>query len=94
MAKVCVVDITGKRPSRRNNVSHAKTTRQRRFYQNLHRRLSTFLEEDAWITFESLLKALKNYQQKTAITAVLKKAQENGDDFVIRLNHKVSLSRP
>jgi large subunit ribosomal protein L28 len=75
MAKVC--DITGKRPRVGNNVSHANNKTKRRFYPNLHKKTFYVPEEDAWITLKVCTKALKTIN-KNGITAVLKKAQENG----------------
>lgn len=75
MAKVC--DITGKRPRVGNNVSHANNKTKRRFYPNLHKKSFYVPEEDAWITLKVCSKALKTIN-KNGITAVLKKAQDNG----------------
>ena len=75
MAKVC--QVTGKKPMVGNNVSHANNKTKRKFYPNLHKKNFYVPEEDAWITLKVCSKALKTIN-KNGITAVLKKAQEDG----------------
>jgi large subunit ribosomal protein L28 len=58
-------------------VSHANNKTKRRFSPNLHKKSFYVPEEDAWITLKVCSKALKTIN-KNGITAVLKKAQENG----------------
>ncbi|MBC5774391.1 MULTISPECIES: 50S ribosomal protein L28 [Pontibacter] len=75
MARVC--DLTGKRPQVGNNVSHANNKTKRRFYPNLQKKRFYIPEEDAWITLKVSTSALRTIN-KNGITAVLKKAVEQG----------------
>lgn len=75
MSRVC--DITGKRPRIGNNVSHANNKTKRKFYPNLHKKRFYIPEEDRWITLKVSTTALRTINKK-GITAVLKKARENG----------------
>jgi len=75
MARVC--DLTGKRPQVGNNVSHANNKTKRRFYPNLQKKRFYIPEEDAWITLKISTSALRTIN-KNGITAVLKKAVEQG----------------
>ena len=75
MARVC--DLTGKRPSVGNNVSHANNKTKRKFYPNLQKKRFYIPEEDAWITLKVSTSALRTIS-KNGISAVLKKAVEQG----------------
>ncbi|GAB3194243.1 large subunit ribosomal protein L28 [Pontibacter aydingkolensis] len=75
MARVC--DITGKRPRVGNNVSHANNKTKRKFYPNLQKKRFYIPEEDAWVTLKVSTSALRTIN-KNGITAVLKKAVEQG----------------
>jgi large subunit ribosomal protein L28 len=79
MSRVC--DITGKRPRVGNNVSHANNKSKRKFYPNLHKKKFYIPEEDRWITLKVSTSALRTINKK-GITAVLKKARENGNTVV------------
>lgn len=79
MSRVC--DITGKRPRVGNNVSHANNKSKRKFYPNLHKKKFYIPEEDRWITLKVSTSALRTINKK-GITAVLKKARENGNTLV------------
>lgn len=79
MSRVC--DITGKRPRVGNNVSHANNKTKRKFYPNLHKKRFYLPEEDRWITLKVSTSALRTIN-KNGITAVLKKARENGNTLV------------
>ncbi len=79
MARVC--DITGKRARTGNNVSHAKNRTKRKFYPNLQKKRFYLPEEDKWITLKVATSALRTIN-KNGITAVLKKARENGNILV------------
>ncbi|KYG78966.1 MULTISPECIES: 50S ribosomal protein L28 [Roseivirga] len=79
MARVC--DITGKRARTGNNVSHAKNRTKRKFYPNLQKKRFYLPEEDKWITLKVATSALRTIN-KNGITAVLKKARENGNVLV------------
>ena len=76
MARVC--QITGKRPMSGNNVSHAHNKTKRKFYPNLHKKRFYIPEEDKWITLKVSTTALRTIN-KNGITAVLKKARQNGN---------------
>jgi large subunit ribosomal protein L28 len=75
MARVC--DLTGKRVQVGNNVSHANNKTKRKFYPNLQKKRFYIPEEDAWITLKVSTSALRTIN-KNGITAVLKKAVEQG----------------
>lgn len=79
MSRVC--DITGKRPRVGNNVSHANNKSKRKFYPNLHKKKFYIPEEDRWITLKVSTSVLRTINKK-GITAVLKKARENGNTVV------------
>jgi len=79
MARVC--DITGKRARTGNNVSHANNKTKRKFYPNLQKKRFYLPEEDQWITLKVSTSALRTIN-KNGITAVLKKARENGNILV------------
>ena len=75
MSKVC--DLTGKRPQVGNNVSHSNIKTKRRFNPNLQKKRFYIPEEDKWITLKVSTSALRTIN-KNGISAVLKKARENG----------------
>ena len=79
MARVC--DITGKRARTGNNVSHANNKTKRKFYPNLQKKRFYLPEEDKWITLKVSTSALRTII-KNGITAVLKKARQNGNILV------------
>lgn len=79
MARVC--DITGKRARSGNNVSHANNKTKRKFYPNLQKKRFYLPEEDKWITLKVSTSALRTIN-KNGITAVLKKARQNGNILV------------
>ena len=75
MSKVC--QITGKRARVGNNVSKANNKTKRMFYPNLHVKKFYIPEEDKWITLKVKASVLKTIN-KNGISAVLKRARENG----------------
>ena len=79
MAKIC--EITGKRPITGNNVSHAKNKTRRRFLPNLQTKKFFIPEEDKWITLKVSTSAIRTIN-KNGISAVLKKARDNGNTLV------------
>jgi len=79
MSRVC--DITGKRPRVGNNVSHANNKTKRKFYPNLHTKKFFIPEENRWIKLKVSSTALRTIN-KNGISAVLKKARENGNVLV------------
>ena len=78
MARVC--DITGKRARTGNNVSHANNKTKRKFYPNLRKKILSSRRRP-WITLKVSTSALRTIN-KNGITAVLKKARENGNILV------------
>uniref|UniRef100_UPI004048D4A2 50S ribosomal protein L28 n=1 Tax=Roseivirga sp. TaxID=1964215 RepID=UPI004048D4A2 len=79
MARVC--DITGKKVQVGNNVSHANNKTKRKFYPNLQKKRFYLPEEDKWITLKVATSALRTIN-KNGISAVIKKARENGNILV------------
>ena len=79
MARVC--DITGKKVQVGNNVSHAKNRTRRKFYPNLQTKRFYIPEEDKWITLKVAASAIRTIN-KNGISAVLKKARQNGNILV------------
>lgn len=75
MSRVC--ELTGKKAMVGNNVSHAVNRTKRRFNINLMKKRFYIPEEDKWVTLKVSANALKTIN-KNGITAVLKKAKENG----------------
>ena len=72
MARVC--DITGKRTSTGNKVSHANNKTKRKFYPNLHTKRFYIPEDGKWITLKVSAKAIKTINMK-GISEVLKEAR-------------------
>ena len=70
MTKAC--QITGKRPTTGNNVSHAKNKTRRRFLPNLHRRRIWVESENRYVTLKVSAKGLRMID-KLGIEAVLAK---------------------
>lgn len=70
MTKAC--QITGKRPTTGNNVSHAKNKTRRRFLPNLHKRRIWVESENRYITLKVSAKGLRMID-KLGIEAVLAK---------------------
>ena len=79
MSRVC--DITGKKVQVGNNVSHANNRTRRKFYPNLQKKRFFVPEEGKWITLKVSTSALRTIN-KNGISAVLKKARENGNILV------------
>ncbi|OGV25793.1 MAG: 50S ribosomal protein L28 [Legionellales bacterium RIFCSPHIGHO2_12_FULL_37_14] len=57
MSRVC--QVTGKRPTTGNNVSHANNKTKRRFLPNLHKRRLWVEEENRYVTVRLSTKALR-----------------------------------
>lgn len=76
MSRVC--QISGKRPRVGNNVSHANNKSKRKFYPNLQKKRFYIPEEDRWITLKVSTSVMRTIN-KNGISAVLKKAQKNGN---------------
>ena len=75
MSRVC--QITGKKTSVGNRVSHAHNKTRRKFYPNLQKQRFYIPEEDRWITLTVSTRAIKTINKK-GISAVLKKARKEG----------------
>ncbi|MGV8945962.1 MAG: 50S ribosomal protein L28 [Lutibacter sp.] len=75
MSRVC--ELTGKKAMVGNNVSHALNRTKRKFDANLIKKRFYIPEEDKWVVLKISTSALKNIN-KLGISAVLKKAAENG----------------
>ena len=75
MSKKC--QVTGKKPLRGNNVSHALNRTKRKFNANLIKKRFYIPEEDKWITLKVSTSALKTIN-KIGISAALKQARANG----------------
>ena len=75
MSRVC--EITGKKVMVGNNVSHSKRRTKRKFYPNLQTKKFFIPEEGKWITLKLSTSAIRTIN-KNGISAVLKKAKEQG----------------
>ena len=79
MSRVC--ELTGKKAMVGNNVSHAMNKTKRKFNANLIKKCFYIPEEDKWITLKVSAKAIRTIN-KNGITAVLKKARQQGNIIV------------
>ncbi len=79
MTKVC--QVTGKRPTTGNNVSHAKNKTRRRFLPNLHKRRIYIPSENRYITLRVSTQGLRLID-KLGIEAVLEKMKKEAVDGV------------
>ena len=79
MSKVC--QITGKKASVGNNVSHSKRRTKRKFEVNLHKKKFYWVEQDMWIELLVSAKALRTIN-KIGLNEALKRAEKEGNlDF-------------
>ncbi|MDE6803555.1 MAG: 50S ribosomal protein L28 [Muribaculaceae bacterium] len=79
MSKIC--QITGKKASIGNNVSHSKRRTKRKFNINLHTKKFYWVEQDMWIELTLSAHALRTIN-KIGLNAALKKAVAEGNlDF-------------
>ena len=79
MSKIC--EITGKKASVGNNVSHSKRRTKRKFNVNLHRKKFYWPEQDMWIELVLSAHALRIIN-KIGLNAALKRAEAEGNlDF-------------
>lgn len=79
MSKIC--EITGKKASVGNNVSHSKRRTKRKFNVNLHRKKFFWVEQDMWIELLVSAHALRTIN-KIGLNAALKRAEAEGNiDF-------------
>ena len=79
MSRVC--ELTGKKAMVGNNVSHAMNKTKRKFNANLVKKRFFIPEEDKWITLKVSTSAIRTIN-KNGISAVLKKARQNGNILV------------
>ena len=75
MSKVC--QISGKKASVGNNVSHSKRRTKRKFNVNLHTKKFFWVEQDMWIELTVSAHALRTIN-KIGLNAALKKAEKRG----------------
>ncbi len=75
MARVC--QITGKKTTVGNNVSHANNKSKRKFYPNLKVKRFFVPEEGKWITLKVSTSALRTIN-KNGVSAVIKDAKLKG----------------
>ena len=83
MSKIC--QITGKKASVGNNVSHSKRRTKRKFEVNLHKKKFYWVEEDMWIELIVSAKALRTIN-KIGLNAALKRAEKEGNLDFRKLN--------
>ena len=83
MSKVC--QITGKKASVGNNVSHSKRRTKRKFEVNLHKKKFYWVEQDMWIELLVSAKALRTIN-KIGLNAALKRAEKEGNLDFRKLN--------
>ncbi len=76
MARVC--QVTGKRPTTGNNVSHANNKTKRRFIPNLQNRRFWVESENRWVRLRVSTKALRTID-KNGIDAVLAEMRARGE---------------
>ena len=82
MSRVC--QLTGKRPTTGNNVSHSNRKTKRRFLPNIQKKRFYIPETGEWVTLKICAKALRNIN-KLGIYAYLKKLQDKGVQTGIKL---------
>jgi large subunit ribosomal protein L28 len=75
MSKVC--QVTGKRPSSGNTVSHANNRRRRRFLPNLHTQRFWLETEKRWVSLKVSGHGLRTLEKK-GVEAVVAKLRAQG----------------
>ena len=75
MARVC--DVTGKKTTSGNNVSHAKNRTRRKFLPNLQNRKIWVESENRWISMKISGAALRTID-KLGIDEILKRMRADG----------------
>ena len=75
MSRIC--QITGKRPRRGHNVSHANNKTKRWFCPNLQKKRFFLPSEGRWITLKLSSSAIRTID-KYGVEAVIKKAKKKG----------------
>ncbi len=76
MSRVC--QVTGKRTTTGNNVSHAMNKTRRRFQPNLHERRFWVASENRWVKLRVSAAALRTID-KNGIDAVLADLRSRGE---------------
>ena len=76
MSRVC--QVTGKRPTSGNNVSHSSIKSKRRFLPNLHRHRFWVESENRWVKLRVSTKGLRIIDKK-GIDVVLKDLRARGE---------------
>ena len=76
MSRVC--QVTGKRTTTGNNVSHAMNKTRRRFLPNLHERRFWVASENRWVKLRVSTKGLRTID-KNGIDAVLADLRRRGE---------------
>jgi len=75
MSRIC--QITGKRTTFGNNVSHSKKRTKRKFYPNLFDKKFYLPEEDRWISLRVSAAGLRNINKK-GLKKALDEAKSKG----------------
>ena len=75
MSKVC--QVTGKRPTSGNTVSHANNRRRRRFLPNLHTQRFWLETENRWISLKVSGHGLRTLEKK-GVEAVVAELRAQG----------------
>ncbi len=75
MSRIC--QITGKRTTFGNNVSHSKKRTKRKFYPNLFDKKFYLPEEDRWISLRVSAAGLRNINKK-GLKKALDEAKRKG----------------
>ncbi len=78
MSKVC--QVTGRRPSFGNNVSHSHRKTRRRWNPNVHKHRFWVPSEKRWITLNVSAKGLKTIN-KHGIDKVVAQMRQRGEKF-------------
>ena len=68
MARVC--QVTGKRPTSGNSISHSNIKTRRRFLPNLQKKKYFLAEEDKWITLKLSSEAIRTINKNGLYTVV------------------------
>lgn len=76
MSKVC--QVTGKRPTTGNNVSHAMNKTRRRFEPNLHHHRFWVENENRWVRLRVSANGIRTID-KRGIDSVLAEIRKRGD---------------
>ena len=75
MSKVC--QVTGKRPTSGNTVSHANNRRRRRFLPNLHTQRFWLETEKSWVSLKISGHGLRTLEKK-GVEAVVAELRAHG----------------